>query len=164
VKKSHISHKVSQEGHIIFYSQPHKLGEEGHVKFHNHTLTHVNGTVTIELKPWNLRGIKNMERNLSKQNTANFPGNVQHLPRQRIVRMVFQSYSFHRTQMEDKDTNPEVCLSGEECNDYLYVCRENGWPHTIIGLMHADPSPYNKSVIEGYSYWILYLITSGQGI
>jgi hypothetical protein len=49
VKKSHISHKVSQEGHIIFYSESHKLGKEGHIKFHNHTLTHVNGTVTIEL-------------------------------------------------------------------------------------------------------------------
>jgi hypothetical protein len=37
-KKRHTSHKVSQESHIIYYSQSHKLGKEGHVKFHNHTL------------------------------------------------------------------------------------------------------------------------------
>jgi hypothetical protein len=48
-EKSHISHKVSKEGHIIFYSESHKLGKEGHIKFHNHMLTHVNGTVTKEL-------------------------------------------------------------------------------------------------------------------
>ncbi len=85
----------------MFYSQSHKLGKEGHVKFHNHMLTHVNGTVSIELKPLNLREIKNMEQNQNKQNTANFPSNVTHLPRQRIVRKVFQSFSFHQTQMED---------------------------------------------------------------
>jgi hypothetical protein len=50
-EKSHISHKVSQEGQIIYSSQSCKLGKEGHVNFYNHTLTHVNGTVTIELKP-----------------------------------------------------------------------------------------------------------------
>jgi hypothetical protein len=48
VTKSRISHKVSQEGRIILYSESHKLGKEGHIKFHNHTLTHVNGTVTVE--------------------------------------------------------------------------------------------------------------------
>jgi hypothetical protein len=39
--------------------------------------------------------------------------------------------------MEDKDTKSEVYLSGEECNDHLYVCRENGRPHTIMGLLHV---------------------------
>ncbi len=86
IKKSHISHK---------------LGKEGHVKVHNHMLTHVNGAVTVELKPWNLREFKKMERNWNKQNTANFPSNVTHLPRWRIVRKFFQSFSFHQTQMED---------------------------------------------------------------
>ncbi len=38
LKKSHISHKVSQESHVILYSQSHKLEKEGHIKFHNHTL------------------------------------------------------------------------------------------------------------------------------
>ncbi len=23
------------------------------------------------------------------------------------------------------------------CNDHLYICRENVWPHTIMGLLHA---------------------------
>ncbi len=99
VKKSHISHKVSQEGNIRFYSQSHKLGKEGHVKFHNHTLTHVNGTVTIiDLK--SQRDQKYGEK-LKQTNTTNFPSNVTHLPRWRIVRKVFQSFSFHQTQMED---------------------------------------------------------------
>jgi hypothetical protein len=33
---------------------------------------------------------------------------------------------------------------GEECNDHLCVCRENGRPHTIMGLLRADPNSYNK--------------------
>ncbi len=37
---------------------------------------------------------------LKQTNTANFPSNVTHLPRRRIVRKVFQSFSFHWTQME----------------------------------------------------------------
>ncbi len=57
-KEWHISHKVNQESHVIFYSESHKLGKEGHIKFHNHTLTHVYGTLTIELRPWNLIEIK----------------------------------------------------------------------------------------------------------
>ncbi len=47
-KESHFS-QSKPVGHIIFYSESHKPGKEGHIKFHNHTLTHVNGTVTIEL-------------------------------------------------------------------------------------------------------------------
>ncbi len=85
---------------MIFYSESHKLGKGGHVKFHNHTLTDVNGAVTIELT-WNLREIKNVERKWNKQNTTNISSNVTHLPRRRIVRKVFQSFSFHQTQMED---------------------------------------------------------------
>ncbi len=38
---------------------------------------------------------------LKQTNNANFSSNVTHLPRWRIVRKVFQSFSFHRTQMED---------------------------------------------------------------
>jgi hypothetical protein len=96
---SHISHKVSQEGRIRFYSQSHKLGKEGHVNFHNHTSTHVNGTVTIiDLK--SQRDQKYGEK-LKQTNIANFPIIVTHLPRRRIVRKVFQSFSFHPTQMED---------------------------------------------------------------
>ncbi len=38
---------------------------------------------------------------LKQTNTANFPSNVTHLPRQRIVRKIFQNFSFHQTQMED---------------------------------------------------------------
>ncbi len=90
VKKSHISHKVSQECHIRFYNQSHKLGKEGHVNFHNHTLTHVNGTVIIiDLK--SQRDQKYGEK-LKQTNTTNFPSVVTHLPRQRIVRKVFQSF------------------------------------------------------------------------
>jgi hypothetical protein len=33
VKKSHIFHKESQEGHIIFYIESHKLGKKGHILF-----------------------------------------------------------------------------------------------------------------------------------
>ena len=40
-------------------------------------------------------------------------------------------------QMEDWDTKPEVCLSGDYCNDHLYACRENGQPHTMMGLLYA---------------------------
>ncbi len=87
-------------------------------------LTHVNGTVTIiDLK--SQRDQKHGEK-LKQKNTANFPSDVTHLPRWRIVRKVFHIFSFHQTQMEDYDTKPEVCLSGEECNDHFYVCRENG--------------------------------------
>jgi hypothetical protein len=42
----------------------------------------------------------------------------------------------------DKDYNDNVYW--EYCNDHLYECRGNGRPHTIMGLLHADPSSYNK--------------------
>ncbi len=35
-------------------------------------------------------------------------------------------------------------LTSLPCNDHLYVCRENEQPHTIMGLLHADPNSYNK--------------------
>ncbi len=40
--------------------------------------------------------------------------------------------------------NSDVACSGARCNHHLYVCRENGRPHTIMGLLHADPNSYNK--------------------
>ncbi len=47
--------------------------------------------------------------------------------------------------MEDWDAKSEVCLSGEECSAHLYVCRESWQPHTLMGLLHADPYSYNIS-------------------
>ncbi len=100
MKKSHISHRVSQEGHVIFYSESHKLGKEGHLKFHIHTLTHSQWDSDYRIDLKSHRDQKYGEK-LKQTNTANFPSNVTHLPRWRIVRKVFQSFSFHQTQMED---------------------------------------------------------------
>jgi hypothetical protein len=30
------------------------------------------------------------------------------------------------------------------CNDHFYVCRESEQPHTLMVLLHADPTSYNK--------------------
>ncbi len=32
----------------------------------------------------------------------------------------------------------------EKCSDHLYLCRESGQPHTLMALLHDDPSSYNK--------------------
>ncbi len=46
----------------------------------------------------------------------------------------------------------------DRCNDHLYVCRENGWPHTIMGLLHA----LIQTLINNCYRGIQLLITSIQ--
>ncbi len=49
------------------------------------------------------------------------------------------------------------------CDDHLYVCKENGWPHTLTSHLHADPNSYKYSLYSDTVLKYFYLLTSAQG-
>ncbi len=92
--------------------------------------------MTIDLKPWNCREIKNTEINETKKILLTFPV-MWHTYLMKESQKGFSELFLSPNQMKDYGTKPEVCLNEEECNDHLYVCREIGWPHTIMDLLHV---------------------------
>jgi hypothetical protein len=75
--------------------------------------------------------------------TTNFFSNVTYLPKQRMVREFLRTF-LPPNQVGDWDTKPEVCLSGEECNNHLHIHRESGRPRNLMVLLHADPNSYSR--------------------